>query len=182
MIIFILSRRPAIHADDTILGIVGVAVRSIMGHVAVGIVDITRVGFDLHHPAVTICRTLDVYTDLVGRHTGEGELAPHFVVATDAATTDRHPTRGSAVPILYVKTRQPIIGEGHRLSRLTRTAVVVLEAVDINFGDCLVAAEVDLQPVGGRPRRVIVPSPAVAIVQALVIPVYGGAGWRCRGV
>ncbi len=101
-------------------------------------------GFDFGDAGVAGKRGGDVDADTVGRVGGEIHRALDQVVAADAA--QRHP--GRAVPALHGKRGDAVQRERHRVGRLDRVGVVVLDRIDDDVIDRLAAVEVDLHPVG----------------------------------
>ena len=80
-----------------------------------------------------------------------------------------HPRR--AVPVLHLESGQAVERERHRRRRLGRRAIAVLHGEDVDFVDRFRSVEVDLQPVGPRVRRAVVPAPPAPQLQPLAVAV-----------
>src|SRR5690349_3591491 len=102
----------------------------------------------------------DVDADAVGGVGGEVDRALDQVVAADCS--QRHPRR--AVPALHRERGNAVQGERHRIGRLDRIGVVVLDCVHDHVVDGLGAVEGDLHPVRPDIGRVVVPAAAHAPV------------------
>src|SRR6185369_2179334 len=113
------------------------------------------ISLDLHHLTVVIAGyTRNVYANLGRVQWCEGEFSPDLIIAGDASS--RHCGPGAARPVLHLEIHERITRD-HRECWLDWTAIVLLQAVNIDLADALRAGKLHLNPIGVTKTRVIGP-------------------------
>src|SRR5207245_2861186 len=102
---------------------------------------------------------VDYYPNLTRRDRAERELAPHLIIARNAAAGYRRP--GRAVPVLHVEGSDAVVAERHAQRRLDRVLGVLLRN-HVDLIDRLAAVEIDFDPVREAGAGPVQPDSAVA--------------------
>src|SRR6478752_1071729 len=111
---------------------------------------------DFGDPRIPCQRARHVDPDSIGEHRRERDGALDEIVAADAAKRD---PRGP-IPSLHLERGDAVKRERRRIAWLDGTRVIVLQRIDDDVIDRLLAVEVDLHPIGKRAERRVVPSAA----------------------
>ena len=119
-----------------------------------------RYGGNLSNTAIATQRTIHKNSDLSRRHRRKHNLTLDEIIACNAAARHRHPVR--IIEVLYVEAGQAILCKGQRVCGFDGIRIIILQRVDVDLVDRLLAAKIDLEPVGLNVLCSIIPSAAIA--------------------